>query len=49
VKLEVTRDLRQRLDDLLGPGNLQLLTTPPKPSADRNGRGRGQYPRNGRV
>jgi DNA polymerase III subunit alpha len=49
VRLDVTRELRQRLDDVLGPGNLQLLTTPPKPSTDRNGNGRGRPPfqRNG--
>ncbi|MEX2175583.1 MAG: DNA polymerase III subunit alpha [Pirellulaceae bacterium] len=46
TKLEVTRELRQRLDDLLGPGNLQLLTTPPKPSADR-GPPRRQFQRAG--
>ena len=31
-----------RLDDLLGPGNLQLITTPPKPAAN-NGNGRRQF------
>ena len=29
-----SHELQDRLDDLLGPGNLQLLTTPPKPSAN---------------
>jgi DNA polymerase-3 subunit alpha len=38
AKLSVTRELRDRLDDLLGPGNLQLITSPPKPSANGNGR-----------
>jgi DNA polymerase-3 subunit alpha len=47
VRLDVTRELRQRLDDLLGPGNLQLLTTPPKPTANGNGRGRAPYMRGG--
>jgi DNA polymerase-3 subunit alpha len=48
VRLEVTRELRQRLDDLLGPGNLQLLTTPPKPTANNGGgRGRPPFQRNG--
>jgi DNA polymerase-3 subunit alpha len=47
TKLAVTRELRDRLDDLLGPGNLQLLTSPPKPSAS-SGNGRRQFPRNGR-
>ncbi len=32
VKVSITRELRDRLDDLLGPGNLQLITTPPKPA-----------------
>src|SRR4029079_11748330 len=31
VKLEITRDLQNRLEDLLGPGNLQLITTRPRP------------------
>ena len=31
VRLEVTRELQHRLDDLLGPGNLQLLTARPRP------------------
>ncbi|ADB16983.1 DNA polymerase III, alpha subunit [Pirellula staleyi DSM 6068] len=44
MKIDVTPELRTRLDDLLGPGNFQLLTTPPKPSADRPGPRR-QYPR----
>src|SRR5258705_7054432 len=30
VRLEVTRELQQRLDDLFGPGNLQLLTPRPR-------------------
>ncbi|MBC7855020.1 MAG: DNA polymerase III subunit alpha, partial [Pirellulaceae bacterium] len=32
AKISITRELRERLDDLLGPGNLQLITTPPKPA-----------------
>jgi DNA polymerase-3 subunit alpha len=44
TKLSVTRELRDRLDDLLGPGNLQLLTSPPKPAAN-TGNGRRQFPR----
>ena len=35
VRVEITRELQQRLDDLLGPGNLQLLTARPRPAADR--------------
>jgi DNA polymerase-3 subunit alpha len=38
IKLDVKSELQTRLDDLLGPGNLQLLTTRPKPSAN-NGNG----------
>jgi DNA polymerase-3 subunit alpha len=41
VRLEVTRELQDRLDSLLGPGNLQLLTTRPKPNANGNGQRRG--------
>jgi DNA polymerase III subunit alpha len=37
VRLEVNRDLQDRLDDLLGPGNLQLLTA--KPRLNQNGNG----------
>ena len=36
VRIDVTNELRNRLDDLLGPGNFQLITSPPKPSSDRN-------------
>ncbi|MDX1944799.1 MAG: DNA polymerase III subunit alpha [Pirellulaceae bacterium] len=38
ARLEVTRELRQRMEDLLGPGNLQLITSPPKPTANQGGR-----------
>ena len=31
LQLEITPELRQRVDDLLGPGYYQLITTPPKP------------------
>jgi len=31
LRIEVTAELRSRLDDLLGPGNYRLLTNPPKP------------------
>jgi DNA polymerase III subunit alpha len=47
TKLSVTRELRDRLDDLLGPGNLQLLTSPPKPAAN-SGNGRRPFQRGGR-
>ncbi|MCI0361217.1 MAG: DNA polymerase III subunit alpha [Planctomycetaceae bacterium] len=47
TRLSVTRELRDRLDDLLGPGNLQLITSPPKPAANQ-GNGRRQFQRAGR-
>ncbi len=50
VRVEITSELRSRLEDLLGPGNLRLITTPPKPAAGNgNGRrwGQGQYQRAG--
>ena len=46
TRLAVTRELRDRLDDLLGPGNVQLITTPPKPTANQ-GNGRRQFQRAG--
>ena len=36
VRLEVTPELQNRLDDLLGSGNLQLLTSRPRPAAGGN-------------
>jgi DNA polymerase-3 subunit alpha len=40
-RVKVTDELRRRVDDLLGPGNLQLITEAPRPaSAPRNGRSR---------
>ena len=47
VKLDITRELQDRLDNLLGPGNLQLITTRPKPSQNGNGQRRGGFQRNG--
>jgi DNA polymerase-3 subunit alpha len=43
TRLAVTRELRDRIDDLLGPGNLQLITTPPKPTAGAGGNGRRRF------
>jgi len=37
VRIDVTRELQDRIDSLLGPGNLQLLTSRPKPSSNGNG------------
>jgi len=45
VRLEVNRELQDRLDNLLGPGNLQLITTRPKPNANGNGQRRGNFQR----
>ncbi|MHB8970747.1 MAG: DNA polymerase III subunit alpha [Pirellulaceae bacterium] len=39
-QVEVNAELRRRVDDLLGPGYYQLITTPPKPSAGNGNRGR---------
>jgi DNA polymerase-3 subunit alpha len=39
--LEVTEELRRRVEDLLGPGSYQLIVSPPKPAAS-NGNGNGQ-------
>ena len=43
LRLEITKELEQRIDDLLGPGNYRRITSPPKPSkssshGSRNGR-----------
>lgn len=46
VRLEITRELQERFDNLLGLGNLQLLTTRPKP-AQNTGNGRRQFQRAG--
>ncbi len=32
LRLEITPELQQRIDDLLGPGNFRRITAPPKPS-----------------
>ncbi len=40
LQLDITPELRRRMDDLLGPGYYQLITTPPKPAApSSNGNG----------
>jgi DNA polymerase-3 subunit alpha len=36
VKVTINREMRERLDNLLGPGNYQIRTTPPKPAAARD-------------
>ena len=41
TRLEVTDELRRRVEDLLGPGSYQLIVSPPKPAAS-NGNGNGQ-------
>jgi DNA polymerase-3 subunit alpha len=42
TRLEISPDLRRRVDDLLGPGNFKLLGAgPPRPKAKpKNGKGR---------
>ena len=45
IKLDVTRELQDRLDSLLGPGNLQLLTTKPRLNQNGNNGRRGQWSR----
>ncbi|MCY2995766.1 MAG: DNA polymerase III subunit alpha [Planctomycetota bacterium] len=45
LKVDITPELRRRVDDLLGPGHLRLITSPPKPDNSRqnsNRRGGGQ-------
>lgn len=39
LQLEVNPELRQRIDDLLGPGHYQLMVSPPKPSNGNGNRG----------
>ena len=39
ARVEITSELKSRLEDLLGPGNLRLITTPPRPSGN-SGNGR---------
>ena len=42
-RIEVTPELRRRVDDLLGPGNAQPIGSPPKPTSNgHNGNGRGR-------
>ena len=41
LQLDTNSELRSRMDDLLGPGYYQLITTPPKPSTS-NGNGHGR-------
>ena len=41
LQLDINPELRSRMDDLLGPGYYQLITTPPKPSTS-NGNGHGR-------
>jgi DNA polymerase-3 subunit alpha len=44
VRLDITHELQRRLDELLGPGNVRRITSPPKPSAGGgNGGGRGNF------
>jgi hypothetical protein len=50
TRVEITSELKSRLEDLLGPGNLRLITTKPSTgNGNGNGRrwGQGQYQRAG--
>ena len=47
-RIEITPELRRRIDELLGPGNVQPISAPPRPSSNGNngnGRGRRQFGR----
>jgi DNA polymerase-3 subunit alpha len=48
LRVELNAQLRDRLDDLLGPGNVKLLAAPPRPSGNGNGNGNG-YSRGGQY
>ena len=46
LRVDITPELRRRVDDLLGPGHLRLITSPPKPDTSRqNANRRGGGPR----
>ncbi len=48
TRIDITPELRRRVDELLGPGNAQPIAAPPKPTAppqNGNGRGRGRFSR----
>ncbi|MFV1964816.1 MAG: DNA polymerase III subunit alpha [Pirellulaceae bacterium] len=42
IQVEVTNEMRERLDELLGPGNLRLITTRPVTGNGRRQRGNGR-------
>jgi DNA polymerase III subunit alpha len=48
VRLEITRELQDRLEGVLGVGNLQLITAKPRLNQNGNGPRRGQFQRAGR-
>jgi hypothetical protein len=48
VRLEITRELQDRLEGVLGVGNLQLITAKPRLNQNGNGQRRGQFQRAGR-
>ena len=40
MRVELNAEMRSRIDDLLGPGNVKLIAAPPTPSrAPQNGKG----------
>jgi DNA polymerase-3 subunit alpha len=47
VRIEITRELQDRLEGVLGPGNLQLITTKPRTQSPGPAPRRGQYQRAG--
>jgi hypothetical protein len=36
-RIEINQELRGRLDDLLGAGNIKMITQPPKAQRSQNG------------
>ena len=39
IRVDVTSELRDRVDQLLGPGNLKIITAAPRPNGNGNGNG----------
>jgi len=37
VRLDLNAEMRSRVDALLGPGNVRLISAPPKPTKSRGG------------
>ena len=43
VRIALDQEMRRRIDDLLGPGNVRAITAPPKPSSEAPPKRRGAY------